>query len=46
LIDFVSIDFGLPDPGWGTGFLRWVAVARFFAFRPPSAIFRSPAKLR
>src|ERR1700722_15749404 len=36
LIDLGLIDFVLPDLDWGTGFLRLVAVARFFAFRPPS----------
>jgi hypothetical protein len=36
----------LPDLDWGTGFLRLVAVARFFAFRPPSAIFCPPGKLQ
>ena len=46
LADFVLIDPGLPDRGRGALFLCLVKAARFFAFRLPSAIFRSPAKLR
>jgi hypothetical protein len=42
--DFVLLGLGL-ESGLRTGFLGLVDVARFFAFRPRSAIFRPPGNL-